>query len=305
LNKVIIVVLLMAIFYVVFVAYSDFSKFSSNIEHFKFEFLPIILGLAFTGLFINGIRQKILLDKIEVKISLKENVLLYLAGLSMIVTPGGAGQLIKSYYLKKKFNYKIAKTFPLVFVERYQDLITLVCIILVALIFVQISEITIVVSILAGIAILAYISVRIRKLFEGLLNILTKFQRLTKLVKSLSESYEGLYLMTSPVTIIKNWALGIVSWSLEAVAIYLVFVAFDVDIGFILSILIIYSSILFGAISFIPGGVGVTEVSALGLLANEGVEISLATSLIIMIRAMTIWFATAIGFITTKFFMSK
>ena len=66
-------------------------------EEFEFTLLPIIFLFLLTGFGIQSLRQQILLKKIGVRIPLKENYLLYLAGLSMIVTPGGLGETIKSY----------------------------------------------------------------------------------------------------------------------------------------------------------------------------------------------------------------
>ena len=51
----------------------------------------------------------------------------------MIVTPGGSGQIIKSHFLKEKFNEPIQKSLPLVFVERFLDLITISIIIFITL----------------------------------------------------------------------------------------------------------------------------------------------------------------------------
>jgi uncharacterized protein (TIRG00374 family) len=231
--------------------------------------------------------------------------MLYLAGLSMMITPGGIGETIKSYYLKKKFGFNIAKTFPLVFVERFQDLITLVSILSFSLIFIQINEIIVLNSVMTCIIIAFYTIFRIKKLFIKIINFLKKFSRLKKFGDSMFESYEGLHSMTEGRTMIKSWVIGITSWTLEAVAIYLVFLAFNVDIGFILTTLISYSAILFGSISLIPGGVGLTEISATNLLTNEGIELSLATSIVIMMRISTIWFSTALGFITSRFFLFK
>ena len=99
-NKIIIILFLMLSFYIAFIAYSDFSKFSSNMGQFKFEFLPAILSLSFASYFMMGIRQKILLKKLGIEIEFKNNLLLYFSGLSMSVTPGGVGEAIKSLYLK-------------------------------------------------------------------------------------------------------------------------------------------------------------------------------------------------------------
>ena len=41
-----------------------------------------------------------------------------------------------------------------------------------------------------------------------------------------------------------------------------------------------------------PGGLGTTEISSISILNSYGVELSLATISSIMIRLMTLWFAT-------------
>ena len=51
-NKIFLVFFIILAFYAAFVGYSDFNKVSENISNFKFEFLPIILLLAFTAFFI-------------------------------------------------------------------------------------------------------------------------------------------------------------------------------------------------------------------------------------------------------------
>jgi len=299
------IILFIIAFYVIYVVYSDFKEISSNMEEFQFLLLPIIFSFSFMGLFVNGFRQRILLKKINVHITLKENLTLYLAGLSMMITPAGIGETIKSYYLKKRFGYSISKTFPLVFVERFQDLITLVSILSFSLIFIQIYEVMVLNIVMICIIVISYIIFRIKKLFTKIINFSKKIPKLRKFADNMSESYEGLYSMTEGKTMIKCWLIGIISWTLEAVAIYLVFLAFNIDLGFILTIIISFSAILFGAISFIPGGIGLTEISATSLLVKEGVKLSLATSIIIMMRVATIWFSTAIGFITSRFFLSK
>jgi uncharacterized membrane protein YbhN (UPF0104 family) len=60
------------------------------------------------------------------------------------------------------------------------------------------------------------------------------------------------------------------------------------------------SSLIIGAISFIPGGVGITEGSIAGLLTLGGIELSVALVLGIMIRIFTLWFGVGIGFIFLK-----
>ncbi len=304
-NKIFLVFFIILAFYAVFVGYSDFNKVSENISNFKFEFLPIILLLAFTSFFITGIRQRLLLENIGVNISFKENILLFFSGLSMIITPAGAGQLIKSYYLKKKYGVKQAKTFPLVFVERFLDVMAIISIIIFLSVYTQVNEIIIMALIFGILIIFVYVTLRNKFLFNKLLSLLKKLPFLSKFSSSLSESYAGFHDMTSGKTIVTSWIISIFAFSLDALATYLVFIAFNVDLGFAFSVLSVYSSILYGALSLIPGGVGLTELNVVRLLSDAGVETSLSTSIIIMIRISTIWFATAIGFVCTKLFLKK
>jgi uncharacterized protein (TIRG00374 family) len=78
--------------------------------------------------------------------------------------------------------------------------------------------------------------------------------------------------------------------------------AFDVNVLDYLTVLAIYTtSILLGAISFVPAGIGVTEGSIAGLFTLNGIDISTALILSVMIRILTLWFSVCVGFISLKF----
>jgi uncharacterized protein (TIRG00374 family) len=79
-------------------------------------------------------------------------------------------------------------------------------------------------------------------------------------------------------------------------------IAFDVNILDYLKVLAIYTtSSLLGAISFIPGGIGVTEGSITGLFTLNGIDVSTALILSVMIRIFTLWYSVGVGFIALKF----
>ena len=60
------------------------------------------------------------------------------------------------------------------------------------------------------------------------------------------------------------------------------------------------SSIIAGAISFIPGGIGVAEGSLVSLFSIQDIDASDAIILVIFIRLFTLWFTTITGFIMIK-----
>ncbi len=109
--KTIILVSLTVIFYVGFILYSDFNNFLQSISTFKLEYLFPIFALFLFATFVKGIRQQYLSKTVGISIPFKKNILLHYAGFRMTMTPGGSGELIKTYYLKKNMVMKYQKAF--------------------------------------------------------------------------------------------------------------------------------------------------------------------------------------------------
>ena len=82
--------------------------------------------------------------------------------------------------------------------------------------------------------------------------------------------------------------------------IFLIFKSFNLDIDIFQSGQIYYTSTMIGALSFIPGGILIVEASLLGLILKTGLTFSVATSLVLTIRFVTIWFHTIVGFVALK-----
>ena len=291
------------IFYVVFIAYSDFQEFSINISQFEFSYLPIILAFVLFGVTIRSIRQQLLYKQIEVSISFKTGILLYISGLSMIVTPGGSGELIKSYYLKKNFGYPLAKTFPTVIMERLLDLAGIVGILLIVGVLLDNHNIIFLMLILLSTLSLIFASGKKKKLFNFLLSIIEKIPVLKKQASSFSESYQVFGELTSGKIMTKTLGLSFFVWMTDAIMIYFIFMGFNLNFDIIFSTFSVYSSLLLGSLTMVPAGIGVTEVSFVEILRGEGVDTAISTSLVILFRLVTIWFLTVLGFCATRYFL--
>jgi len=291
------------IFYVIFIAYSDFEEFSINISQFDFSYLPIILAFVFLGIMIKSLRQQLLYKQIEVCISFKTGILLFISGLSMIVTPGGSGELIKSYYLKKNFGYPLAKTFPTVIMERLLDLAGIVGILLIVGVLLDNHNIIFLMLILLSTLSLIFASGKKKKLFNFLLSIIEKIPVLKKQASSFSESYQVFGELTSGKIMTKTLGLSFFVWMTDAIMIYFIFMGFNLNFDIIFSTFSVYSSLLLGSLTMVPAGIGVTEVSFVEILRGEGVDTAISTSLVILFRLVTIWFLTVLGFCATRYFL--
>ena len=95
--------------------------------------------------------------------------------------------------------------------------------------------------------------------------------------------------------------LTIILRLVEGIGIYFVLLGFGIDVIEYLEIISIYStSVILGAVSMLPAGIGVTEGSFGGLLSLLEIEISFALALGIVVRLFTLWFGVAVGFISLK-----
>lgn len=92
--------------------------------------------------------------------------------------------------------------------------------------------------------------------------------------------------------------LSLMAWTAQGYGLYLIVEAFGFDVSPLLVIGIYNISILAGAISFIPGGIGATEAAMSVLLISIGMDASLAVVASIVCRGMTLWVAVVIGLVS-------
>ena len=299
-NRIIWVVIASVGLYGVFLFFSDFNIISKQISNFKYELLPLILllvSISWTPLLV---RWQILLKKNNINIPIKKSFLLFLGGMSMSITPGHVGELIKSQLIKTIYNIPRTKTAPIIFVEKFYDLTGAIIASIMGIIILGMdaSLILISVSILIVIIFLIYY----RPIFEFILKRVTKTKFFSKYSENISDSYEIVRNSTTPQISSISFGLSILYWVIISIAVHFILLSFGIDSINILKTISIYSSsVVIGAISFIPGGLGVTEGSLIGLFSLEGIDISLALILSVMIRILTMWYSVSIGFICLKF----
>jgi len=297
--------ILFVIFYVAFAIYYDANQFIDSLEKVNLYFIIPILLSFLAGILIKSLRQLLFLRHLGIKIPLKQNTIIYLAGLSMLITPAGLGEMIKSHFLLNKYNQPVSKTLPLVIVERYHDALAILSIIIVFSIITEITFLTIPVLIIGTLLLVSLIVIRSRKLFPMFQKVIRKVKMFKNLEDHSVEFNKSLVSFTSKKIFFSGWLVGIAAWSFDGLGVFLCFQAFELDFDFLTASVMGLASILFGALTLIPGGVGITEVSFVGFLSIYGIESSVSSSLALFFRLQSIWFVTCIGIVATRFALSK
>ena len=291
-------------FYVVLILFSDASKISDHFLHIRIELIFLIFLFGILSHIIKSFRQKDFLQMIDEKIPFKQNLIIYLAGLSLITTPGGIGTFIKSKYLKHKFGIPNNKSISVIFLERYHDLLATTTIILISF-SISFSWISVTLVIISSfLLILVYLLICNMKTFSFIHDKLLKIKFIAKRFPEVGLN-ESFFILTRPKAMTKGWLISIGGWSLDSLAVYIGFLAFNVDLGYLLTSQIYFTSLGYGILSLIPGGIGVTEGMADYLLIKQGLDLSIASSLVIFTRLTTLWFATIIGVIFTRYALKQ
>ena len=298
------IVLGSALFYVFLILLSDVEAISESFLHIRVEFLFLIFALGFLSHVVKSFRQKDFLDMVGEKIPLLQNMIIYMSGLSLVTTPGGAGIFIKSAYLKKIFNTPTEKSIAVIFLERYHDLLAGTSIILVTLLFhfgLVSMTLVIVSSLLLG---AMYMLIKSQRVFLSLYSRLQKTRFISKNLPEIGPN-KSFSILTNPKNMTRGWFFSVLGWGIDSMSVYLVFLALNIDLGYILTSQIYLTSLGYGILSLLPGGIGVSESVADLLLVRQGLDISVAASLVILTRLCTIWFATIIGVIFTRLVLKQ
>ena len=306
-NKIVVVIIIIIAIYAIFLIYSDLNLVKDHLSKFKIEFLPQIIVLVISGWFVLFYRWILLLKKSDIEIPKLPNFYILMSGVALSIVPGKIGELIKSQLLKTKYDIPRTKTAPIIIVEQVNNLlgiITVSCIGLgiMALFNIKFFEISNYVIFAATIAlILTLIIVNSKKIFRKIFLKISKFKFISKYELSVDSSYDILKKLLSGKFVIISITLSSIFWIIEGLIVYSVLLAFDVEsLVFMTTITTYTSSILLGFISFLPMGIGVTEGTLTGFFSLQGVEISLAATIVVFIRIFTRWIGVGIGFIFLK-----
>ena len=304
-NRIFISILLVTLFYVGFTIFSDVDKIKNDYQNFNlFYFLPV-LPILFISMFFRSLIQKYLLKKLGIEISVKSSFMIFLSGYSMIMTPGGVGLIIKSYLIEKKYGYKISKSIPLVFAERFYDILAVQVIILTTL-FLFFSEISLILCIISisGLS-LGIFLIKNKKFNYVIIKIATKLQIIGDDLDEQEKFLDGLKIIFEFKLFLKISIIITAIVFFEGIIFYLSFQIFGINMGYVESIQIYYTSMLLGALTLLPAGIGAIEGIFIVLLSEKNISLHLATSIILFMRFVSIWLLSAIGIIISLKYFSK
>ena len=221
----------------------------------------------------------------------------------MSVTPGKMGELLKSYLVKQVNGTSISKTAPIVFAERATDFLSLTILALIGAYFYDYGKnITIIIGaiLISGLIILSN-----RNLFEKIIILFSKVSFVSRHITKISTAYESSSKLLSLPSLLSMTLLSIVSWGFECFGYYLILTNFGLKIDILWAFFSYSFATIVGALSMLPGGLGVTEGSLTLMLVQKGLTENDAFAATFIVRAVTLWFAVLVGAISVLFYQKR
>jgi len=302
-SKSIIMFIILIIIYLGFIFTSDITKIQNNIEKIEILDLILIIGLWSIAILVRTFRWHFFLKEIDNKVPFRTNIIYYLSGFALALSPGRLGEIIRSPYLKKNYNISISKSASIVFVERFYDLLGIIIVLTIGLIFVEFDRTVVLAPIVLVIILLLVFKNKF--LFSKILEKLSKIKRLKNIQSSYEESYDSIHKLIKTKFIILGIVTSTATYFFQTLAVYLIILSLS-GIITIQKIFVIYPTSMFAsAITLIPGGIGVFEGGMIGLLSIYGLNYEIAITTSILIRIIGLGFFSAIGMICLRYISKK
>jgi len=284
--------------------YADLPQMLKALVNFRWEFLPLILGLTLCNYFWRFIKWQYYLGRLDIHVYWFQSLLIFLSGLSMAITPGKIGELLKAYLLKTSTDVPVARSSPIILAERLTDGIAMIGLAMTGLILYRSGWEILLILFLFGMT--AILLIQNRQLSLALLGMGERIPIISRIAHLIRSFYESSYTLFQWRPLLLAILIGLISWSGECGALFFVYAGLGITMSvdlFIKSMFILAVSSLVGSASGLPGGLGTADGSMLGLthlLITSSKAIAGAATL--LIRLCTLWFGLGIGVIALVLF---
>jgi uncharacterized protein (TIRG00374 family) len=278
---------------------SDIRQVGASFGAFDMSVLPAVIGFTLLNYLLRWLKWDYYLRRMGMGqgVGTLDSMLLFTSGMVMAVTPAKVGEVLKSALLKRINGTPISASAPIVLAERITDGIAMIVLMGVGLTLYEPARpafVALVVLTFLGLLVLQW-----QALVERALALAARIPLGARIAPRLAAAYASTQRLLHWRLLIGATLLSILSWFGECVAFYFVLRGLGIaDGGMLLTIatFVFAASTLLGLVSFLPGGLGVSEASSAGLLVLlVPMALGPATTATIIIRFCTLWFGVALG----------
>ncbi len=302
-KNIVFYIIFSAVVYLVLSVYADFDSLYNSFLRFSWTLIPALLLLSLLNLYTKFLKWDYYVNLLNIEIAKNDSFGIFASSLALSITPGKVGDFIKSYWLNRINGYPVRKSAPIIFAERVTEFLSLIFLALVGAFVFNKDVILIVITAVFFLGITFLISRK--NISLKLIDQLGKVKILRNHIGKLRDSYLSSYKLLRPLPLVKMFFLSLISWLVECFGFYIILSNFDKEISIFLSIFIYSFSMIVGAISMLPAGLGVTEGSLTFMIIEQGLTKGNAVAVTFLIRTVTLWFSIILGVFSLMVFRKK
>jgi glycosyltransferase 2 family protein len=280
--------------YILFILWGGWEQVSEAVARVGIWGILLALALSLVNYWLRFLRWQCFLRILGHRVPTFLSLRIYIAGFSLTTTPGKTGEALRSIFLK---DHGIAyrQSFGAFLSERLSDLIAVVILASSGLWkYPETRPIVIIVGIVIVFVLFAVQKNSWLKFGEKMaLKILPN--RFAHIVEFFIETILAFRSCFAPRALIYGIIFGVLAWGSEGLAFYYLLGFLGYNISILTAMFIYGFSLLIGAITFLPGGLGGAEVTMLQLLIMNNVTTFDAVAATIVIRLTTLWFSVILG----------
>lgn len=267
----------------VYISFFELERSVSLIKNISVFSLFLCSGLIIGSYLLRVWRWLIYMRLLDENSSTMHHVWIYFSGFAFTVSPGKTGELMRSFFLKP-LSIPFEYSFGCFVSERFFDIIS---VLLLGAFYLQLEWFN------AFCIVLTFIILPIAvKRTILIISVLFKSYKIYYVLKELPQLWK--YKITMKVCVISLFA-----WFFQGVILFIVLNEMNTYIDVSLAVSIYCLSLLIGALSLIPSGIGATELGMSWLLTQVGIDAETAAIAALVTRSLTLLPSLALGLVSS------
>jgi uncharacterized protein (TIRG00374 family) len=296
LKALFVIMILALIGYALFSLWAGWEKVAEALELMGWKGLLAPLCLSTTAYFFRFGRWTLFLKALGHKLPFLDSLKIYIGGFAFSVTPGKTGEALRGVFLKD-YGIPYKQSLGAFFAERFSDMMSVIvlasggllcCPQTRSLTFAGVSLVLLILLSIQSEKVVAFLEKGAKKVLPD------RWAEHVEFVLEIILSFKKCFSVPMLLVAI---GIGVCAWGLEAVGGYTLLHLAGAEIGLYEMSFIYGFSLLVGALTFLPAGLGGAEVTLIQLLILYDVPPSLAVAGTVLLRLTTLWWSVFLGLV--------
>ncbi len=285
--------------------FADLRALGGALAGFDWWLTIPIFGLTLVNYALRFLKWQIYLDRIGVQgLPAGRSALTFLSAFSMSITPGKVGEIIKAVYVRRLTGTPVSRVAAVIAAERLTDGLAMLGLAAIGLTQFSYGRPLLAVAAIAGIGVVVLLRrpTLLHRLVAQFAQLPVVGPAIGRLASHIEHFLDASNVLYAPRLVAGSVLLGMASWFAECLALFLVLIGLGQEASWhllLVATFVLSVSSVFGALSFLPGGLGIAEASITAMLilliTDPAFTRGDAAAATILIRFATLWFSVLLG----------